>query len=192
MSKLFLSNSEKEFLLKLARASIEYFLKNKKYLNLDLNELFSNKFLEKRATFVTLEKNGILRGCIGHIEAYHPLYFDIIENAVHSAFFDPRFPPLSKEELKELKVEISILTPLKKLLFNFPEEILEKITPNKDGVLIRKNKNTATYLPQVWKTIKDKKEFLSNLCLKAGLANNCWQEKDVEIYTYEVENFKEE
>jgi len=191
MDKLNLSENEKEFLLKLARQSIEHYLETGKYLNPDLKKLFSEKFFEKRATFVTLTENNQLRGCIGHVEIYHPLYLDIIENAVHSAFFDPRFYPLSEKEIEKIKIEISILTPLQKLSFNFPKEILKKLTPLKHGVLIRKNKNSATYLPQVWREIKNKKEFLSNLCLKAGLGFNCWQDKDLEIYTYEVESFKE-
>lgn len=191
MLKLSFSKTEQEFLLKLARRSIEYFLENKKFLDLDLHELFSEKFFEKRATFITLEKFGTLRGCIGHVEAYHPLYFDIIENAVHSAFFDPRFRPMEKSELSQVLIEISVLTPLNKLHFHSQFELLKQITPQKHGVLIRKGNKSATYLPQVWKEIKNKEKFLSHLCLKAGLPSFSWQEKDIEIYTYEVESFKE-
>lgn len=191
MLKLNFSKKEKNFLLKLARRSIEYYLEKKEFLILNPSELFSEKFFEKRAVFVTLEKLGNLRGCIGHIKPYHSLYFEVIENAVNSAFFDPRFRPIEKSELNQISIEISVLTPLKKINFNSHFELLNQIVYKKHGILIRKADKSATYLPQVWEKVKDKKEFLSSLCLKGGFSAFCWQEKDIEVYIYEVEIFKE-
>lgn len=147
--------------------------------------------LKKRGVFVTLEIEGSLRGCIGNIEAVYELEDGVRENAVNAAFDDPRFPSLSKEEFSELEIEISILTVPKRLEYKNIDDFLEKLTPLKDGVILRKGPYGATYLPQVWEQIRDKEVFLSSLCQKAGLEFNEWRDGLLEVYTYQAEVFQE-
>lgn len=188
-----LSEKEKKYLLSLARESIKYFLKNSDLLQLDFEEVknLSPNLKENRATFVTLTENGHLRGCIGHLEAFQPLFQDIIENSVNAAFFDFRFPPLAEKELKKIKIEISILTPPRELSYENPSELLVLLRPNIDGVILQKGPQQATYLPQVWEEIPNTEEFLSSLSIKAGLPSDIWKKEKLNIKIYQVESFKE-
>lgn len=186
-----LSKTEQKFLLSLARQAIEYYLRNQEYLQTSPETLPSPMLLKKRATFVTLTIDNELRGCIGHLEAIKPLYEDAVANAAAAAFQDPRFMPLSESELNKIKIEISILTPAKKLEFSSLAELLAKLT-EKYGVILQSGPYQATYLPQVWEQLPDKIEFLDSLCVKAGADPGCWQKGDCEIYIYEVEKFFEE
>lgn len=175
----------KKFLLEIARRAIQYKLENKE---LKLNNL-PKELLEKRSCFVTLEINNKLRGCIGTLYPTRELYKEIIHNAISAAFNDPRFPPLTKEELNNIKIEISILTTPKKLEYKDKQDLLNKLNKNQ-GIIIKKNNKQATFLPQVWEQVNNKEEFLSHLCMKAGLNLNEW-ENNTEVYIYEVEYFKE-
>ncbi len=140
------------------------------------------EFHEKRGVFVTLEIEGELRGCIGNIDAVYELWEAVQRNAHEAAFSDPRFPALTEEEFHKLDIEISILT--------VPEKSsVEKIQPIEDGVVIQQGQYKATYLPQVWEDIPEKEQFLSSLCLKAGLEPDAWKDDKSEIYTYQVEKF---
>lgn len=186
-----LSKTEQKFLLSLARKAIEYYLRNQDYVHISEDSLPTPMLNKKRAVFVTLTINGDLRGCIGHLEAIKPLYEDVVTNAVAAAFQDPRFMPLSRGELNKIKIEISILTPSKKLEFSSSEGLLNQLT-EKCGVILRSGPHQATYLPQVWEQLPDKIEFLDSLCIKAGTDPGCWQEKDCEIQIYEVEKFCEQ
>jgi len=168
-------------LLKLARQTLESYFENKR---LEVNEDIKKKYSKKQACFVTLIKNSELRGCIGSIYPHQELWKDVIENTKNAAFSDPRFLPLEKEELKEIKIEISVLSPLKKIDYKNIEELKEKIY--KKGVLIKKGFLSATYLPQVWEILKDKDEFLNSLCLKAGLAEDSWKKLRLEVFIYTV------
>lgn len=193
MTQKSLPEKDKKFLLSLARKSIGFFLENNSFLKLSDNEIrsLSPVLKENRATFVTLTENGYLRGCIGHLEAIQPLFEDVIENAVNAAFFDFRFPPLTKKELEKIKIEISILTPPQELKYQNPSELLNLLRPNIDGVIIQKGIYQATYLPQVWEEIPNKKEFISSLCLKAGLPVDIWEKEKLNIKIYQVESFEE-
>lgn len=174
MPQLFsLNNKEKEFCVSLAQESIKTFLETGTYLEACV-ENYPKKFLEKKACFVTLLKESQLRGCIGHLQAFQPLYLDLIENAVGAAFEDPRFPSLKKEELPFLIVEVSVLTDPVPLVYKSPLDLLSKIRPKKDGLIIKKGAHQATFLPSVWDEISKKEDFLSHLCLKAGLDANEW------------------
>lgn len=186
-----LSKTEQKFLLTLARQAIEYYLRHQDCLEVSQDSLPTPILEKKRATFVTLTINDELRGCIGHLEAIKPLYEDVVTNAVAASFGDPRFIPLSQAEFAKIKIEISILTPSKKLEFSSPEELLNKLT-EKCGVILRSGPHQATYLPQVWEQLPDKIKFLDSLCVKAGADPGCWQEKGCDIYIYEVERFCEE
>jgi len=188
-----LNKKELDYCVGLARKSIEFSLKNDSLLKYTDFELlnFSKKLLEKKACFVTLQKNGELRGCIGHLVAIQPLYKDIIENAFNAAFSDPRFGALRKEELLSISIEVSILTDPVPLVFKDEKDLLSKITPKKDGLIINKGYYTATFLPSVWSEIKNKKIFLTQLCLKAGLDANEWKRPGLKVQIYHAIKAKE-
>ena len=184
------SKDEQKQLLTLARKSILHYLKEKSML-IENPKDYSQKLLEKRGTFVTLTIEGGLRGCIGHIEPFLPLYEDIIDNSVSAAFMDPRFYPLADDEFKKIQIEISILTLPKTLKYKDADDLLHKLNPGKDGVIIEKNGYSATFLPQVWEQIKNPEDFLSHLCVKAGLSAYEWKKGDLKVEIYEVESFDE-
>jgi len=182
-----LTNNIKKDLLKLARKSIISVLKDEK---LDLSPY--KKYSEKRAVFVTLNKNNDLRGCIGYIQAHYPSYLAVRNAARQAAFEDPRFEPVTLDEVDELEIEISVLTPLKEVFVNKPEDYLKKIIIGKHGLLIKKGCYQGLLLPQVpvdygW----NQETFLENLCLKAGMMRNDWKEPGVKIYNFEAVIFQE-
>src|SRR3989338_11221433 len=145
MDVMHFTGKEKSFLLKMARDSIVCFIENKQFNPGNVQK----KFMEKSATFVTLYKNGRLRGCIGSLIAARPLYQDVILNAVNAAFFDPRFNPVAKDELSSLCIEISILSKPRKLEYVNNADLLRKLKTSY-GIIIKKGYSTATFLPQVW------------------------------------------
>lgn len=158
--------------------------------SIDAEAEFADPFYhEKRGVFVTLTLHGDLRGCIGNIEPVYPLYEAVMRNAHESAFGDPRFSPLEPEEFEELEIEISVLTVPEKIEYDSSQDLLEKLRPGKDGIVIEKGMYKSTYLPQVWEDIEDKKMFLSSLCMKAGLDPDEWMQGSCDIYKYEVEKF---
>lgn len=183
-----LNESEKEFLLNLARRTLESYLTNKTKPVVD-EESLSQSLKKVQGCFVTLKKHGRLRGCIGHILPQEELYKCVMDNAISAALNDPRFSPVEPEELKNIKIEISVLTVPELLVYSSPEDLLNKLKPNVDGVVIRYGWRESTYLPQVWEQLPDKKQFLSSLCLKQGSPPECW--KDAEIYTYHATVFSE-
>jgi len=130
---------------------------------------------KKRACFVTLTVDGVLRGCIGHILPIQELYKDIIENAKSTAFDDPRFPPVLQDELDHLNIEISILTIPKPFVYKTIEELLGYLAKEKPGVILSKCPYQATFLPAVWDELPDPQSFLTNLSLKAGLPADAWK-----------------
>ena len=148
---------------------------------------------EPGAAFVTINKrpNDRLRGCIGSLQAYRPLYKDIIANAQAAALQDPRFPPLTPEELKDIKIEVSILSEPKPLEYTDKEDLRKKITPYKDGVVLKLGSHRATYLPQVWEQLPDFDLFFASLCQKAGLDANCLDQHP-KIEVYHVSKYEEE
>jgi uncharacterized protein len=156
-------------------------------LRVDEKSVKDPELFEKRGAFVTLTLNGRLRGCIGSILPSKPLIKDIVENTINAAFEDPRFVPLSKEELLKLEIEISILTIPKKLIYNSIKDLFDNLKPLVDGVIIKRGYHNATFLPQVWEQIPDKEMFLNELCLKAGLPLFSYKCDDFEVYTYQVE-----
>jgi len=176
-----LTPEEQQYLLKLARDTIEEYVRNKKTVQ---PETDNPRLKEKKSSFITLEKKGQLRGCIGHIQAVQELYLDVRDNAISAATKDPRFPPLTAEELDSIEIEVSVLT--------VPEEITaDEIQPGKDGIILEAGMYGATYLPQVWEQIPDKEEFLASLCRKAGVPIDCWKKPEAKIKRYRVQAFKE-
>lgn len=185
-----LTKEEGEYLISVARKTIESRLFNRE---IPLEKGLANeKYLEKRGTFVTLTINNDLRGCIGHIVPQETLLEGIRVNAINAAFKDPRFAPLSKGEWDRVKVEISILTEPAPLKYNGAEDLLNKLKPGIDGLIIEKGYQSATFLPQVWDQLPEKEEFLGHLCMKAGLNTNEWKKGTLTVYTYQVQAFEEE
>jgi AmmeMemoRadiSam system protein A len=181
---------EGKTLLRLAREAIEARVLHREPPRdkEDLPEVYH----EPHGTFVTLTVRGTLRGCIGHILPQGSVIEGIRDNAIHAAFMDPRFPPLSKEELGEIRIEISILTPPIRLEYADASELLSGLRRGIDGVIIKKGHCQATFLPQVWDQLPDKEAFLNNLCVKAGLDEGAWRRGDLEVSTYQVQAFEEE
>jgi len=142
-------------------------------------------------TFVTLKQQGQLRGCIGNLSASDPLAEGVRRNAVNAAFHDPRFSPLTARELDQVVIEVSVLTEPRPLEFSDPEDLLHKLRPNIDGVILRKGYASATFLPQVWEQLPQKEDFLGHLCLKAGLPRDAWKRSTLEVSTYQVQYFEE-
>jgi len=147
---------------------------------------------ENGAAFITIntEPNEQLRGCIGSLQACRPLYEDIIINAQSAALRDPRFPPLTPEELKHIKIEVSILSEPAVLEYSDITDLKNKVLPFQDGIVLKYNGKQATYLPQVWEQLPRFDDFFSNLCLKANLDSTCLSAHP-EILRYSVKKYKE-
>ncbi len=186
-----LSATERKFLLDLARKTLKSATKDGTLPEVAAADVSPN-LTEKKACFVTLTRNGTLRGCIGHLTAMQPLHRAVIENARNAALRDPRFPPVQPDELGEIKIEISVLTEPQPLPFTSPDDLLSKLRPNEDGVLLHIGPRTATFLPQVWAQIPDKARFLEHLSQKAGCEPSAWRGNNVSVLTYRVECFEEE
>jgi AmmeMemoRadiSam system protein A len=183
------TDADRVYLLKLARAAIASRLGKKDApLQLDTPPDFVT---DKRGCFVTLNKSGELRGCIGTIEPVQRLADCIADNAVNAAFRDPRFPQLTAAELDEVDIEVSVLTVPQPLEYDGPKDLLKKLKPGVHGVILTNGRHRSTFLPQVWEQLPKPESFLIRLCQKAGLTPNCWQDPDTRIDVYEAEHFAE-
>jgi AmmeMemoRadiSam system protein A len=140
---------------------------------------------------VTLTVGGELRGCIGNIFPERPLAEDVIQNARNAALHDPRFSPVTADELGKIEVEVSVLSVPAKLQFSSPEDLLQKLRPQQDGVVLTVRGRRATFLPQVWEQLPDANDFLRHLSSKAGLSADAWRQPGTEIMIYHVDAFKE-
>jgi AmmeMemoRadiSam system protein A len=146
--------------------------------------------LEPAASFVTLKLEGKLRGCIGSLQASRPLLVDVKVNAQAAAFQDPRFRPLAAEELNSTRIEVSLLSPLAAVEFGCEDEAIAALRPHEDGVVLAWADKKATFLPQVWETIAEPREFLRELKRKAGLAADFWTD-EMKLYRYTVDKWSE-
>lgn len=185
-----LTPEEKDTLLSLARQALEMGVRGEKLPPLEL-ETIPKRLREQGASFVTLTIDGNLRGCIGALEPYQPLVNDVREHAVAAALQDYRFPNVKLEELPLIEIEVSRLTVPVPLTYDSPGDLLNKLRPNIDGVLLRDGERRATFLPQVWEKIPDPAEFLDNLCYKMGSAAELWRTKHLDVSIYQVEEFHE-
>jgi AmmeMemoRadiSam system protein A len=184
-----LTKEDKHYLLQLARHVISNRLSKK--TSLPLPEKKVPAFEEKNGCFVTLHLNSQLRGCIGIIEPVKPLIIGIKEYAIHAAFDDPRFSPVSQDELGNISIEISLLTRPMPLTFRDAEDLTSQLKPGVHGVILSKGYHRATFLPQVWEQLPDPKDFLTHLCRKAGMDKSCWKDAQTVVEVYEVEYFSE-
>jgi uncharacterized protein (TIGR00296 family) len=185
-----LTQSEGDFLLKLARTAIESYVLDGKVIIAPRSP--SPILKENMGVFVTLHINGELRGCIGYPEPVKPLLNALIEVAIGAATGDPRFSPLNSHELEKIHVEVSVLTLPELIVTDRPSEYLEKIDVGHDGLIIEKGLFRGLLLPQVpvewgW----DTEEFLANTCLKAGMTPDCWLQEGVKIYSFQSQIFNE-
>jgi AmmeMemoRadiSam system protein A/AmmeMemoRadiSam system protein B len=185
-----LTPPDKEGLLRLARSAIKARLVEG--AEVKRPELTSPAMLEQRGCFVTLHKKGQLRGCIGSIEPVSPLVECVEENAQNAAFRDPRFPALGQKELSEIDIEVSVLTVPKPLVFKDGKDLKHQLKPLVHGVILSRGFKRSTFLPQVWKQLPDKEDFLKHLCLKAGMSSTAWKDTKTEVKTYEAEVFGEQ
>jgi AmmeMemoRadiSam system protein A len=147
--------------------------------------------LARCGTFVTLKIDGRLRGCIGNLEPVSSIYEGIQRNALNAAFHDSRFPELTAEELEKVHIDISILTPPQALNYRDGEELVSRLRPGIDGVILGLNHHRATFLPQVWEQLPRAEDFLGHLCRKAGLSPTAWKDSHPEVALYQVQCFEE-
>ncbi len=188
------SMEEGEYLVRLARKSIEHYMERGSVLEVDPPY---PKLKSSCGAFVTLNTypEGNLRGCIGYPEPVLPLYRAVIRAAIAAAFEDPRFPPLAKEELDRVTVEVSILTPPERIDDRVESrlDLPRLVVVGKHGLIVRRGMYSGLLLPQVaveysW----DSEEFLSQTCMKAGMWVDCWLKEGTEVYRFAAEIFEEE
>ncbi len=179
-----LTQAQKKKLIDIARCALTQYVKAKKSY---IPQVEDYKLKKEAGVFVTLRKEGNLRGCLGSITARGPLYLEVQNMAVAAAGQDLRFRPVAESELKDINIEISILSPLKKV------DNSDEIIFTKHGVLVKKGSRSGVFLPQVAKeTGWSKDEFMANLCQhKAGLSADCWKEGNCDIFIFTAEVFGE-
>ncbi|MBU0946094.1 MAG: AmmeMemoRadiSam system protein A [Proteobacteria bacterium] len=186
--KAVLTEEQGKGLLRLARQAIE------EKLGIERADppLLDPRLAVECGTFVTLKIGGALRGCIGNLLAAGSVAEGIKRNALNAAFHDSRFSPLTQEELAEVHIDISILSPPHPLDYSDGEDLVAKLQPGKDGVILRLGMDGATFLPQVWEQLPDPRRFLGHLCQKAGLPATAWRDSHPVIEIYQVQCFEEE
>ena len=183
-----LSELEKQILLDLADQSIVAAIHQDLPPRVDLDSL-PDRLKQPGASFVTLTRNDLLRGCIGTLKHEFPLAQDVVLRACAAATDDPRFPPLQADEIEDTEIEISVLTTPQPLEYNAPDDIPNLLVPGLDGVTIAHDRKKATFLPQVWEKVDGPEHFLSMLCQKALLPTDAWKRGELEISIYRVESF---
>lgn len=185
-----LTPEERRFLLELARRTITRAVTGRAAGETPEAVIPSN--LQKiGASFVTLTIAGELRGCIGTLEAYQPLYRDVADHARQAALEDYRFSPVSEIEVPLIEIEISHLTSPVPLSYSNPADLPGLLHPQVDGVILKDGGRRATFLPQVWEQLPDAGMFLSHLCQKMGAQGDLWRRKLLEVSIYHVEEFRE-
>jgi AmmeMemoRadiSam system protein A len=185
-----LTDEEKQTLLRLARQAIEQAVRGRGLSPAD-PACLTPRLRAPGVTFVTLTIAGELRGCVGALDAYQPLFEDVREHAVGSALQDFRFAPLREDELGGVQIEVSRLTAPVPLEYGSAQDLLVKLRPHVDGVILRDGPRRATFLPQVWSKLPDPAAFLDNLCAKMGAAPDLWRHKPLGVQIYQVEEFHE-
>jgi AmmeMemoRadiSam system protein A len=168
-----LSAQDRDILLHVARAAIEYGLQYRRPQAVSALD-YSPALRAQRATFVTLLMRGALRGCVGTLDAVRELVADVAHHAHAAAFSDPRFPPLSHYELEEISIHLSILSPPEDLFFDSEQALLSQLRCGIDGLILEDLGRRATFLPSVWESLPEPREFLCQLKRKAGLPADYW------------------
>lgn len=182
-----LNDDHRAQLKRIAKEAIDYGLEHQQALIVDLPTM-PEALIATRATFVTLEENEQLRGCIGMLEARRPLAQDVASNSYAAAFTDPRFPPVSRSESENITIHISILNPSELLSIESETELIQILRPNIDGIILEDDNHRATFLPSVWQSLPKPTSFIQHLKSKAGFAADYWS-KDIRAYRYTTESF---
>jgi AmmeMemoRadiSam system protein A len=178
-----LTDNEKEILLLVARISIKDAVEG---TNSEIPEMFPQALKEKCGAFVTLHNHGDLRGCIGYVEGFMQLVDTVREVSVKAALEDPRFAPVTAEELDDLEIEISVMSPLKKIAD------INDIEIGKHGIIIEREHRRGLLLPQVATEYNwDRETFLIHTCRKAGLPSDAWKDTKTNISIFSAEIFHE-
>ena len=177
-------------LLELARSVLEFRLGVANEVG--RSGLDDESLQQQCGTFVTLKIKDVLRGCIGNLETDGPIVDSIERNVLNAAFHDHRFEPLSAEELAGLHIDISILSKPERLDYSGGDDLVSKLRPLVDGVILRHGQKGATFLPQVWSQLPNPETFLEHLCRKAGLSPSLWRDEHLDIYIYQVQCFEED
>jgi len=178
-----------EILLPIARSSISEAL-GADHERIDDSVKSADWLQQKASCFVTLTQQDQLRGCIGTLEAYRPLLDDVTHNARAAAFQDPRFSPLTCEELGRTEIEISLLSAMQAMRFTDEQDALQQLQPGSDGLVFEFGRYRSTFLPQVWEHLPEVTDFIAHLKQKAGLPADFWAD-DVRLYRYSVSKWKE-
>ncbi|RUM39737.1 MAG: AmmeMemoRadiSam system protein A [Desulfobulbus sp.] len=188
-----MNEKQGNILLRLARQTIAEHLHLPVSEPVREEELADPDLQAKRGVFVTLNKHGALRGCIGSLVGQESIINGVRRHALNAAFHDTRFPPVTPDEVPDLRIDISVLTKPRPLDYRDDQDLLQKLRPYIDGVILRAPGGAgATFLPQVWEQLPDPQLFLSHLCLKAGLPQTAWRSGQLEIDTYQVQHFEED
>jgi len=186
---MFLTKEQHEILLQVAKQAIWHGLETGKPLTVEPRD-YAPALQEQKASFVTLEIDNHLRGCIGTIVAFQPLVSDVAYHAYAAAFADPRFTQLQREEFAQLAIHISILSKPEPIEFISESHLLQQLRPGVDGVIITAGKQRATFLPSVWESLTEPRDFLMQLKRKAGLDPHYWS-NTIKVERYTVESISE-
>ncbi len=189
MVLMLLTKAQQQQLLQTAKDSIAYGLKHGQALPVN-SEDYASELQAIRASFVTLEIDHQLRGCIGMLEAVRPLIVDIAENAFAAAFRDHRFPPVSAAEQAQLEIHLSILTKPESLSFYSEEDLLTQLRPHIDGLIFQEGSQRGTFLPSVWESLPEPRDFLRHLKQKAGFSPGYWSDS-IKVFRYECDIISE-
>lgn len=179
------SEEERKVLLKMAHDAIAFRLENHAEMPVDVNQ-YSDTLQQYRACFVTLHLNGQLRGCIGSLQAYQPLILDVARNAYAAAFSDPRFSPLTGEEFRKIKIDISVLSEPVPMTFKSEQDLINQLRVGIDGLILSDIGHKGTFLPSVWDELPNPELFLKHLKMKAGFSQDYWS-KTVRVDRYTAE-----
>jgi AmmeMemoRadiSam system protein A len=185
-----LTPTEKQTLLRLARQGLEAAAR-KLPVPAPAAEALTPALERPGCSFVTLTEQGELRGCIGGLVAEEPLWRDVQHHAGQAALHDYRFIPVQPDELPLIEIEVSVLTEPAPLDYASADDLLRRLRPGVDGVVLRQGSQRATFLPQVWERVPEPEQFLSLLCEKLGAAPNAWRRAHLEVETYQVIEFHE-
>ncbi len=184
-----------KLLLSIARHALEAGVASRFPDSIDASQLVDlsqlpDEFGEHRACFVTLRHEGALRGCIGSVEATRPLAIEVAEQALAAGFRDPRFPPLDHEGLEEIEISISILHPPERIAVSSRNDLLNRLRPGVDGLIVQDRAARGVFLPSVWEQLPTADAFVRHLMRKAGLPENHWSD-DILLSRFETESISE-
>ncbi len=185
-----LTFAEKQQLLDIARRAIDAATRRRPLPPIDLDKLPA-ALRQPAACFVTLHIDGALRGCTGSLAARYPLAEEVSRIAVQTALHDPRFTPVTHTIMPQLDIEISVLTAPVILAYDTPDDLISKLRPGVDGVILRRGSARATFLPQVWERVQSPERFLDLLSQKMGFSAGTWRESDVTVEVYQVIAWRE-